>query len=108
LRAEFTIFFVTLPAWVVLAKLHGLYDRDEVFADHSTIDDVVGVFHLVTVGAWLFALGALATGLADPKLPKLATFWLLAVLLVTAGRAAARASCRRCIAYLQNTIILGA
>jgi exopolysaccharide biosynthesis polyprenyl glycosylphosphotransferase len=108
LRTEFLIFFATLPAWVVLAKLHGLYERDEERVDHSTIDDVVGVFHLVTVGSWLFALGALATGLAEPKLPKLATFWLLAVLFVTSGRAAARSSSRRRIGYLQNTVIVGA
>jgi exopolysaccharide biosynthesis polyprenyl glycosylphosphotransferase len=108
LHAEFLIFFVTLPAWVVLAKLHGLYEGDEERADTSTIDDVVGVFHLVTVGAWLFALGALATGFADPKLAKLATFWVLAVALVTGGRALARASCRRSISYFQNTIIVGA
>src|SRR5438876_9734982 len=42
-HVEFLIFFVTLPAWIVLAKLHGLYERDEERADHSTIDDVVGV-----------------------------------------------------------------
>jgi exopolysaccharide biosynthesis polyprenyl glycosylphosphotransferase len=108
LRTEYALFFATLPAWVVLAKIHGLYERDEERADHSTIDDIVGVFHLVTVGVWLFALGAIATKLADPKLTKLACFWVLAVLLLTAGRALARASCRRSIAYLQNTIIVGA
>jgi exopolysaccharide biosynthesis polyprenyl glycosylphosphotransferase len=108
LHAEFLVFFLTLPGWVVLAKLHGLYERDEERADHSTIDDVVGVFHLVTVGAWLFVLGALATGVANPELAKLATFWILALFLVTAGRALARASCRRSITYFQNTIIIGA
>jgi exopolysaccharide biosynthesis polyprenyl glycosylphosphotransferase len=108
LQAEFLVFFLTLPAWVVLAKLHGLYEGDEGRAETSTIDDVVGVFHLVTVGTWLFALGALATGLADPKLAKLASFWVLAVVFMTTGRALARASCRRSISYFQNTIIVGA
>ena len=108
LPVEFLVFFLTLPAWVVLAKLHGLYEGDEGRADTSTIDDVVGVFHLVTVGTWLFALGALASGLADPKLPKLATFWVLAVLFMTGGRALARASCHRSMSYFQNTIIIGA
>ena len=46
-------FAATLPAWVVAAKLYGLYDRDEERTDHSTADDFVGVFHMVTVGAWL-------------------------------------------------------
>lgn len=108
LPVEYLVFFLTLPAWVVLAKLHGLYEGDEGRADTSTIDDVVGVFHLVTVGTWLFALGAIASGLANPKLVKLATFWVLAVILVTTGRAAARAWCRRSLSYLQNTIIVGA
>jgi exopolysaccharide biosynthesis polyprenyl glycosylphosphotransferase len=105
---EYLVFFATLPGWVVLAKLHGLYDRDEERADHTTVDDVVGVFHLVTVGAWIFFLGAWETGLADPGLTKLVVFWALAVALVTGGRAIARASCRRSLAYLQNTIIVGA
>lgn len=108
LQTEFLVFFLTLPAWIVLAKLHGLYEGDEGRADTSTIDDVVGVFHLVTVGTWLFALGAFATGLADPKLAKLTSFWVLAVVFMTAGRALARAWCRRRISYFQNTIIVGA
>ena len=37
----------------MVARLHGLYDRDEERADHPTIDDVVGVFHLVTICTWL-------------------------------------------------------
>src|SRR6266478_4184279 len=50
-------------------------------------------FLLFTVGAWLFVLGALATGVAHPALAKLAGFWALALLLITGGRALARASC---------------
>jgi exopolysaccharide biosynthesis polyprenyl glycosylphosphotransferase len=41
-------------------------------------------------------------------MPKLVTFWLLAILLVSAGRAIMRAICRRSVTYLQNTIIVGA
>jgi exopolysaccharide biosynthesis polyprenyl glycosylphosphotransferase len=37
-----------------------------------------------------------------------ALFWLLAILLVSAGRTVARALCRRSTAYVQNTLILGA
>jgi exopolysaccharide biosynthesis polyprenyl glycosylphosphotransferase len=107
-RSEYLLFFLTLPGWVVLAKLHGLYERDEERADHSTVDDFVGVFHLATVGAWLFEFGAWATGIAHPNLSKLATFWVLAVAFVTVAREVARAGCRRSISYLQNTIIVGA
>jgi exopolysaccharide biosynthesis polyprenyl glycosylphosphotransferase len=108
LHSEIIFFLLSLPGWLFLAKVHGLYERDEERADHTTVDDIVGVFHLVTIGAWVFFVGSWATGLADPKLHKLAAFWILAILLVTGCRAIARTWCRRSLTYLQNTIIVGA
>jgi exopolysaccharide biosynthesis polyprenyl glycosylphosphotransferase len=105
---EFLLFFAVLPFWVALAKLYGLYERDEAKADHSTVDDFLGVFHLVTVGVWVFFIGARATRVADPPLVRLVLLWFLAVAFVTAGRALARAICRRSDAYIQNTIVVGA
>ena len=107
-KLELLIFWVTIPVWVVLAKVYGLYHRDEERTDHSTPDDLVPVFHLVTVGAWAIFLSARLTGLADPQLGKLAAFWALAIALVTLGRAAARAFCRRRPSYVQDTVIVGA
>jgi exopolysaccharide biosynthesis polyprenyl glycosylphosphotransferase len=101
-------FFLSLPVWVVGAKLYGLYDRDEERTDHTTVDDFPGVFHLVTVGVWLFVAAAWITGLADPDLLKLVTFWAVAIALVMSARAAARAYCRRTVTYLQNAVIVGA
>jgi exopolysaccharide biosynthesis polyprenyl glycosylphosphotransferase len=106
--SEILLFALSLPGWIVLAKLHGLYERDEERADHSTVDDLVGVLHLVTLGTWLFALSAYVTGAADPSFGRLSIFWGAAIALVTVSRAIARAACRRSIAYLQNTIIVGA
>jgi exopolysaccharide biosynthesis polyprenyl glycosylphosphotransferase len=105
---ESLLYTAVLPLWVVAAKLYGLYDRDEERADHSTADDVLGVFHLVTIGTWLAYIGAHFGHVAHPQLPKLVTFWLVAVVAVPAGRALARSRCRRSIHYLQNTIIVGA
>jgi exopolysaccharide biosynthesis polyprenyl glycosylphosphotransferase len=97
-----------LPVWVLLAKLYGLYDRDEERAAHTTVDDVVAVFHLVTVGAWLLLLFGTATDLTTPALGKLAVFWLLAVVLIALLRALARAIARRSLLYVQNLVIVGA
>lgn len=105
---ETVIFLATLPAWVVAAKLYGLYDRDEERAAHSTVDELVSVFHLVTVMVWLFFAGSWITGLTNPSQPKLATFWLLAITLVALSRSGARAIARRQPVYLQNTVIVGA
>lgn len=105
---ETFLFLATLPGWIVVVKLYGLYDRDEERTDHSTIDDLVGVFHMVTVGTWIFFAGAHVTGVASPDLTKIATFWAVAITLVTSCRAAARAFARRRLTYLQNTVIVGA
>jgi exopolysaccharide biosynthesis polyprenyl glycosylphosphotransferase len=105
---ELCLFLVSLPCFVVAAKLYGLYDKDEERTDHSTTDDFSGVFHLVTVGTWSLYAVLYFTHWADPTFPKLFTFWLLAIGLITLFRVAARAYCRRQISYLQNTIIIGA
>jgi exopolysaccharide biosynthesis polyprenyl glycosylphosphotransferase len=105
---ELFLFLGALPVLVVLAKVYGLYERDEERTDHTTVDDIVGVFHLVTVFVWVFFLIVSVTNAADPPLLRLVAFWGIAVLLVTAGRAGARATVRRSVAYLQNTIIVGA
>ena len=106
--AEILLFLAAVPALVVLAKIYGLYERDEERTDHSTVDDIVGVFHLVTVFVWVLFLVTSATHAADPPLVRVVAFWGLAVLMMTAARGGARASVRHSIAYLQNTIIVGA
>ena len=108
LPRELLLFLGSLPFWIVLAKLHGLYEGDEERADHSTVDEVVGVLHLVATGVWLIALPLWALGLADPKLRELALFGVSAFALVTIGRSVARAVSRRSVLYLQNTVIIGA
>jgi exopolysaccharide biosynthesis polyprenyl glycosylphosphotransferase len=104
---EYLLFAASLPLWVVLAKLAGLYDRDEERTDHSTADDLIGVFYLVTVCTWLLFAAMYATPVT-PKFPKLFTFWFAAVALVPVMRISARSLCRSQIHYIQNTVIVGA
>jgi exopolysaccharide biosynthesis polyprenyl glycosylphosphotransferase len=108
ITTETLLFIVSLPLWAIVAKLYRLYDHDDERTDHTTLEDLVGVFHLVTVGTWLVVGGGWLLGLADPKIGKLLTFWILAIALVTGARGVARAVCRRHLAFLQNTVIVGA
>lgn len=105
---QYILFAAVLPLWLVAAKAYGLYDRDDSRADHSTTDDVVRVFHLVTILAWLLVAGAYETHLASPGFTKVLVFWASAILAITFFRAGARAICRRPFVYLQNTLIVGA
>jgi exopolysaccharide biosynthesis polyprenyl glycosylphosphotransferase len=102
------IFVATLPVWILAAKLYGLYDRDEERATHSTADEVVSVFHLITVGAWGFVATSWFIGLQDPNQAKLTAFWVLAIVSVITMRWLARTLARRHPAYVQNTVIIGA
>ena len=108
LDSEFLLFFLTLPGWIVLAKLYGLYDLDEERADHSTADEVLRVFHLVTVGAFVFYAGARLTRIVSPSPTKIVGFWLVAVAAIVCTRALARMVGRRQAAYVQRTVIVGA
>ena len=54
---ELVLFCASLPLWVILARLHGLYDRDEERTDHSSVDDFFGVLQMVTIGTWIFLVG---------------------------------------------------
>jgi exopolysaccharide biosynthesis polyprenyl glycosylphosphotransferase len=104
---EIVLFVATIPLWVLLARVYGLYDRDEERTDHSTVDDVVGVVQVVTLGTWSFLVLTHLTGLPYPNLTRLVVFWFLAIVLVPILRAAARAIGRRQSAYIQNVIIVG-
>jgi exopolysaccharide biosynthesis polyprenyl glycosylphosphotransferase len=105
---ELKLFVLSIPCWILVAKLHGLYHRDEERTDHSTTDDIVGVFHVVTIGAWLLLVTSRLEGFGGPDVLKIATFWALAICLVPIARAVGRHACRRARAYEQNTVIVGA
>ena len=104
---EVALFVASLPLWVFLARAYSLYDRDEERSDHSTVDDIFGVFQVVTIGTWSFLAITHLAGLPHPTLPRLVIFWLTAVLLVPLVRAAIRIVGRRHPAYIQNVIIVG-
>jgi exopolysaccharide biosynthesis polyprenyl glycosylphosphotransferase len=108
LRLEAFLFLLTIPAWIAFAKIYGLYDRDEERTNHTTVDDLVGVFHLCTVGIWLFFAGGWLLSLSPRPLGKLITFWILSIAFVTLARSLARAYCRRRPGYVQNTVVVGA
>jgi exopolysaccharide biosynthesis polyprenyl glycosylphosphotransferase len=105
---EILAFLGSLPGWILIAKLYGLYERDEERTDHSTADDFGRVFHMVTVCTWLLWALSRSTGITHPTPAKLMIFWASAIALVTTGRAGARALARRSVTYLQNTVVVGA
>jgi exopolysaccharide biosynthesis polyprenyl glycosylphosphotransferase len=106
--AETLLFVLTLPGWVFVARLYGLYGQDDRRTTHATIDETASVFNMVTVCTWLFFAVTWLTGIAHPPVTKLLIFWTLAVILVPLARALARSIVRGRESFVQNTVIVGA
>jgi exopolysaccharide biosynthesis polyprenyl glycosylphosphotransferase len=107
LRIATLLYLLSLPGWLIVAKLLELYDHDEERAGHTTVDDLGRVFLLVTLGAWVFFAGTLLMRAPEPNFDKLVAFWALTIVLITVARAAARAICRRTALYQQKTAVVG-
>jgi exopolysaccharide biosynthesis polyprenyl glycosylphosphotransferase len=105
---EWLLLATLAPLWLVLAWAYGLYGRDEERVGHSTVDDVVDVFHVATVGIWLLLVGSAIIGAGVPPLLTLASAWLLSIVFVTVARAAVRSAARKSARYVQNVVIVGA
>ena len=105
---EMVVFCATLPGWLVVAKLQGLYRADQEDADHSTADDVLNVFYLVTIGVWVLLVASRVAGHAGPNIYALISFWAITICFLPLLRTVTRRLCRRSRAYIQNTLIVGA
>jgi exopolysaccharide biosynthesis polyprenyl glycosylphosphotransferase len=106
-QVEALLVALSLPLWIVLMKLHGLYDRDGTRADHSTVDEITKVFQVLTIGVWVFFVALHAVDITAVPLDRLVVFWLSALVAVPTFRAITRAACRRSVAYIQNAVIVG-
>jgi FlaA1/EpsC-like NDP-sugar epimerase len=82
---------VTLPAWVVLFKMYGLYERDAKRLSHNTLDDLPSLFHGLLSGCLLLWCWFAVVAPARLMFTAILAFGALAMVLVLAGRALARA-----------------
>ena len=108
LMEELALFALTIPLWVLVARIQGLYDGDVTRTNHSTADEAPALFHLVTTGVWILVVATWIAGVSRFNIPKFITFWILAFAAVVGFRLAVRAICRRSEAFTQRTVIVGA
>ena len=100
------LFALTLPVWVLGARLFGLYAHDD-HLDHSTLDELWPLVLFVTFGAWLGLVAASILEL-DWAMRDVVAFWVVASVSIPVLRGAARAFARHSEGYVQNTLIVGA
>ncbi len=97
-----------VPLWALLAKVYGLYDRDEERAQHTTVDDLPAILHVCAIGSLLFFSAAQVFGVGDRAVPTALALCGLAALLMAIGRSIARGLLTRQLATLQNAVVVGA
>ena len=107
-RVDVAVFIAFVPAWLLIARLYGLYANDNARTDHSTADEFIGVFNFVTLSAWLLFGFIWFSGAGEADFGETAGFWAAAVGLVAIARVGARAFTRRRGAHLQRAVIVGA
>jgi exopolysaccharide biosynthesis polyprenyl glycosylphosphotransferase len=88
---------ITLPAWVVLFKLYGLYERDAKRLSHSTLDDLPSLFHGLLLGCLFMWSWFVLVAPAKLIFTTILVFAALAMALVFTGRVIARAGFRRLV-----------
>jgi exopolysaccharide biosynthesis polyprenyl glycosylphosphotransferase len=98
--------WITLPAWVVLFKLYGLYERDAKRLSHSTLDDLPSLFHALLLGCLLMWCWFVSVAPEKLMFGAILLFAGLAVVLVLGGRAFARAGFLRLVSP-ERVLLIG-
>lgn len=97
---------ITLPGWVVLFKMYGLYDRDAKRLSHSTLDDLPSLFHGLLLGCLLLWCWFVLAAPAKLMFTTILAFGALAMALVLVGRVLARAGFLRLVSP-ERVLLIG-
>jgi exopolysaccharide biosynthesis polyprenyl glycosylphosphotransferase len=79
-----------VPVWLVLAKIHGLYDRDHRALRHLTVDELPAIFIWATTGTSLLALFLAVTPAGGLSVAAAVEAWLIVLCSAFVLRAGAR------------------
>jgi exopolysaccharide biosynthesis polyprenyl glycosylphosphotransferase len=105
--ADLLLLLLSIPLWVLLAYGHRLYHLDSYRADYGASDEIGPVLQMTTLWSWTMLLALSAVRPDHVSISNVALFWVLALILAVALRAASRAFAKRRVWYLQNAVIVG-
>ena len=97
---------LALPLVVIICKLRGLYDRDEVVMRKSTLDEAPSLFQVATLFCLLLWIGERPLQLGDLGGDQVLVTWITLFFALLAGRVAARGLARRVTAP-ERCLLLG-
>jgi exopolysaccharide biosynthesis polyprenyl glycosylphosphotransferase len=97
---------VFVPAWVLLAKLHGLYDRDQRSLRHLTVDELPAVLVWSVTSTAGLALFLWTTPAGPPEMTAALGAWLVALVSAVVLRSFARFVWRRVVPP-ERAVVIG-
>ena len=72
-----------LPAWILIFKTYGLYDRDLKRISHRTLDDLPWIFHAVLMGSLLLFAYYRLLNANGVELRHIASFGVIALVTIS-------------------------
>src|SRR5439155_14581556 len=106
-RVDQTVWALALlPIWIVLSKLHGLYDRDQRTLRHLTVDELPPLLVWASTGTALLALFLIASPAGGLSGGTAIRAWLVTWTAAFVLRATVRAAWRRLIPA-ERTLVVG-
>ena len=100
------LYLLVAPLIVLGAKVGGLYDKDELVIDHSTLNELPRLLNLATMFALLVWLARHYVVIGAPTTFNLLALWLLLAAGLVVGRSVARQVARR-IAPVERCLLVG-
>ena len=100
------LYLLVAPLMILAAKVGGLYDRDELVLDHSTLNELPRLVNLAAMFALLIWLARHYIVLGQPTTLNLLMLWLLLTAGLVTGRSAARHVARR-FAPVERCLLVG-
>ncbi|MFL5870091.1 MAG: sugar transferase, partial [Solirubrobacterales bacterium] len=100
-------FGLTVPIWILLSSVLGLYHLYERRVDHTFADELIPVFLVTTVWAWFYlgVYSGLAQGVTELRGP--GVLWATAIVAVLCARGLARHLAARRAWFRQPVMLIG-
>ncbi len=100
------LYLLVAPLIILAAKVGGLYDKDELVLDHSTLNELPRLLNVATTFALLVWLARHWVVMGDPRTVSLLMLWVLLATGLVMGRAVARRIARR-VTPLERCLLVG-
>jgi exopolysaccharide biosynthesis polyprenyl glycosylphosphotransferase len=100
------LYLLVAPLIVLAAKVGGLYDKDELVIDHSTLNELPRLLNLAAMFALLVWLARHYVVSGEPATLNLLMLWLLLAAGLVVGRSIARQVARR-VAPVERCLLVG-